>query len=481
MKKSSPLSESAAWMGISVDRGASQSLHVQLYELIKQKVESGLITSGSRLPSSRSFAAELGLARATVTAAFDQLVAEGYVSGHRGARLQVSDHYGRPGLQLAVPQPALPEVDERSLLLLRPGVPDLRLFPERAWIKAAARCWRARSPAMFGNEDPGGAADLRRALAGHLAEWRGIKADPEQIIITAGSAGALQLILDALVSRSDLIATEEPGYRAFHRLADRRGLQMCSLPVDEGGMDVDALGTCPSTPRLCVVTPSHQYPLGYPMSIGRRRRLLDWAAEADALIVEDDYDSEFRYDGRPLPSLMSISHEARVINVGTTSKVFSPAFRIGYIVSPPHLVERLRATAHDLEQRASVVPQYPLAEMIVSGEYARHLRRMRRTYRERRRLLVDLLKEMIPPSHLRLEPQAAGLHLVSYLGPALEGAGLDLDLAARSRAVGLGVLALSYFYRGPEKRHGLLLGFAAFDEVELAEGVRRLSRVLGVH
>jgi GntR family transcriptional regulator/MocR family aminotransferase len=353
------------------------------------------------------------------------------------------------------------------------------LFPNQAWIKAAARCWRSGAHTVLGSEDPAGADALRSALAGHLAEWRGIKADPEQIVITAGSAGALQLILDSLTQKNDLIATEEPSYQAFRRLADRRGLRICSLPVNEEGMDVSALRGCPATPRLCVVTPSHQYPLGYPMSIGRRRQLLEWAAEADAMIVEDDYDSEFRYEGRPLPSLMSVSREARVINVGTTSKVLSPACRIGYLVSPPHLVERLRATAAELEQRASIVPQYPLAELIASGEYARHLRRMRRTYRERRRLLSDMLKKLVPSSYLELEPQGAGLHLVAYLGPALAGSMDDVVLAARCREADLGVLPLSFFYRERDKRHGLLLGFAAFQEEELAEGVRRLSEVIG--
>ena len=478
MKKVSPVGESAAWMGVSVDRGAAQSLHVQLYDLIKQKIENGSILAGSRLPSSRSFAAELGLARATVTAAFDQLMAEGYVSGRRGARLEVSDLYARPTVSAPPPGLPAPTIEERPPLLLRHGIPDLRLFPEHAWIKAAARCWRSGPHSVIGNVDPAGAAPLRRALASHLAEWRGIDVDPEQILITAGSAGALQLILDTLTERGDPVATEEPGYRAFHRLAERRGLHICSLPVDAEGMDVSALRKCLPTPRLCVVTPSHQYPLGHAMSIGRRRRLLDWASDADALIVEDDYDSEFRYEGRPLPSLMSISRDARVINVGTTSKVISPAFRIGYIVSPPHLVERLRATADHLEQRASIIPQYPLAELIESGEYARHLRRMRRTYRERRRLLANLLKAKIPDSYLRVELQAAGLHLVSFLGPELANT-TDLILEAKCRDACLGVLALSPFYRGPHKRQGLLLGFAAFEEEELVEGVKRLGDVLG--
>ncbi|HEX8580562.1 MAG TPA: PLP-dependent aminotransferase family protein [Allosphingosinicella sp.] len=463
---------------MSVDRAAPQSLHVQLYTLIKRNIEIGRIPPGSPLPSSRSFAAELGLARATVTVAFEQLAAEGYVTGRRGTRLRVADAYDRPAGNLT-PSP-LPSAEQREKTppLLRPGLPDIRLFPNAAWNKAAARCWRSASPGVLGGGDPCGALELRRALAGHLAEWRGIQADPEQILITAGSAGALQLILDTLTQRHDVIATEEPSYQAFRRLADRRGLNVCSLPVGEDGIDIDALRSCPDTLRLCVVTPSHQYPLGHAMPIVRRFALLDWAAEADAVVVEDDYDSEFRYDGRPLPSLMALSHGARVINVGTTSKVLSPALRIGYIVAPPSLIECLRATADDLEQRASTVPQYPLAELIVSGEYARHLRRMRRTYRERRRVLTSLLEERVPCTHLTLQPQAAGLHLVSYLGPALTASSDDVALAAKCREAGLGVLPLSYFYRGATKRQGLLLGFAAFDEGELTEGVSRLAEVL---
>jgi GntR family transcriptional regulator/MocR family aminotransferase len=331
---------------------------------------------------------------------------------------------------------------------------------------------------VIGNYDPAGAFQLRQAVANHLLEWRGIRADPDQVIITSGSAGALQLILDTLTSRGDEIATEDPGYPAFRRLADRRGLSLHLLPVDQEGAVIEALIRTAAAPRLCFVTPSHQYPLGVAMSIGRRQRLLEWATNTDTLIVEDDYDSHFRYDGRPLPALLSIAPEGRVIYVGTTSKVFSPSLRIGYLVAPRHLVGRLCAVASDLEQRASIIPQYPLAEMLDSGEYARHLRRMRRTYRNRRGLLSALLRKNLPKSYLEAWTQPAGLHALALLGPASGGIHDDTALEARCEEMGLGVLALSSFYRGTSKQQGLLLGFAAFEEQELAEGVRRLASVI---
>jgi GntR family transcriptional regulator/MocR family aminotransferase len=473
MKKPKRALENAAWVGISLDRYGSESLYMQLYELVKRKIEAGSLGAGIRLPSSRSFAAELGIARATVTAAYEQLVAEGYVSSRHGARLEVNELHTIPSASPAPLAPCPPVVKPAPPMLLTPGIPDARLFPNAAWIKSAIRSWRS-GPGVVGDYDPAGAYQLRRAIAGHLLEWRGIEADPDQIIITAGSAGALQLILDTLTERGDAIAAEEPGYPAFHRLADRRGLRVALLPVDEEGMAVEALRDCSPKPRLCVVTPSHQYPAGVAMSIGRRRQLLEWAAECGALIVEDDYDSQFRYDGRPLPALLSVAPVGSVVYVGTTSKVFSPSMRIGYIVSPRHLVEPLRAMASDLEQRASIIPQYPLAHMIESGEYARHLRRMRRTHRERRRVLFNLLKLHVPRSYLEVRTQAAGLHALARLGPSLADVE-DKVLEARCRTKGLGILALSSFYRGENKQQGLLLGFAAFDEKELTEGVRRLA------
>ena len=478
MKMTRPVSENSAWLGISVAHGASQSLQMQLYELVKRKIEDGTVGAGSRLPSSRGLAAELGIARATVTAAYEQLIAEGYVTSRRGARLEVTEPHTAAPIPTADPKPPTGPSKTRPPMLLKPGVPDLRLFPDRQWIKAATRSWRAGAQNVLGDWDPAGALQLRRAIAAHLWEWRGIKADPDQVLVTAGSAGALQLILDTLTSKGDPIAAEEPGYPAFHRLATRRGLEIIPVPVDGEGMDVEALRRCPAQPRLCVVTPSHQYPSGGAMSIGRRRQLLEWAASVDGLIVEDDYDSEFRYEGRPVPALLSISPEARIIYVGTTSKVLSPAIRIGYIVGPLDIVERLRRTADNLEQRASIIPQYPLAEIIESGDYARHVRRMRRTYRERKRFLVNCLGGMVPKSHLKVSPQAAGLHLLAHFGPALDKGQDDMVLQEKCREIGLGVKGLSFFYRGAERRSGFLIGFAAFEEEEIARGVKLLAGVL---
>lgn len=472
-----PVAENAAWLGISVARESSQSLHLQIYDLVRRRIEDGTLLPGSRLPSSRNFAGEVGVARATVTAAYEQLIAEGYVSGRQGSRLKVNDLHSTPSRTFEPVPPAEP-LKPPSPMLLTPGIPDLRLFPDRAWMKAATRSWRAGPGSVLGDWDPAGALQLRRAVAGHLREWREITADPDQLLITAGSAGALQLILDTLTSRGDPIAAEEPGYPAFDRLANRRGLELISLPVDREGINIDALQEMAVQPRLCVVTPSHQYPLGGAMSIGRRHRLLQWASTADALIVEDDYDSQFRYDGRPLPALHSIARSDRVIYVGTTSKVLSPAIRIGYIVVPRHLIGRFRDAADNLEQRASIVPQYPLAEMIESGEYARHLRRMRRTYRERRQILAHHLSRTVPSSCLRIEPQGAGLHLLARFGPRLEGELGDTALEARCRDAGLGVKALSSFYRGAAKRHGLMIGFAAFEEEEIARGAARLAELI---
>lgn len=480
VKKSRPVLESAAWTGMSLDRGGAQTLHVQLYEMVKRKIENGALVPGSRLPSSRSFASELGVARTTVTAAYEQLIAEGYVTSRPGARPEVTSlNAANFAAALSPPRSAEPAAPPTTPSLLAPGVPDLRLFPYRAWMNATMRSWRTHGLQVLESQEPAGTPRLRRALARHLAEWRGITADPEQILITAGSAGALQLLLDSLTRHGDTVATEEPGYAALPRLASRRGVRIVPVPVDEQGVDVAALRSSGSHPRFCVVTPSHQFPLGGAMSIGRRLELLDWAREADALIVEDDYDSEFRYDGHPVPALYAVAHEPRVIYVGTTSKVFSPSMRIGYIVAPAHLARRLTDSAADLEQRASIVPQFPLAEMIESGEYARHLRRMRRVYRERGRLLTTLLRTLLPPPILSVGNQAAGLHLLARFGPALAGTVDDEAVRRRCAERGVAVRALSSFYQSVPAKHGLLLGFAAFAEDELRRGVERLVSAIG--
>ena len=431
------------------------------------------------MPPSRTFAAELGVARSTITAAYEQLAAEGYVGGRRGAGVFVAD---LPDTTLTVSPPgssgverAVADHSRTSILPFRPGAPDLRLFPHARWARLAALASR-NGAAILADDDPMGSLRLRRAISTHLAEWRGLLADPERIAITAGASGALELALDAFTRTGDLVAVENPGYPVMPHLILGRGRRLELAAVDHEGISLESLRAAPDV-RMAIATPSHQFPLGGALSIGRRRELLQWSADTGAVLVEDDYDSEFRYTGRPLPALAAAG--APVAYIGTFSKVFWTGLRIGFLVVPEALAEPLRAAAVRFGQRASVMPQAPLAAFIESGEFARHLRRMRRTYRERMRLLRRLIVEVLGPDLLIPEERAAGLHLLARLGPALAAHMEDAEAASRAQAAGVTVAPLSRYYHAPPAGQGLVFGFAAFEEEEMVRAMKRLREALG--
>lgn len=446
----------------------------QLYAALRQRIASGQARAGASLPSSRGFAAELGVSRATVLAAYDQLQAEGYLETRPGAGVFVAV---APERALPAPQrPAGGEPPEigPSPRAFRPGVPDMRLFPHEKWARAAAAAIR-RTGQGFG--EAAGSPALRQALAAHLAEWRGIAVAPSGLMITAGAAGALDLVFDAFTRPGDAVGLESPGYPVLWAMARQRGLRAQAISVDAAGLDVQGLGSMSPVPRLVVVTPTNQFPLGSALSAPRRAALLRWAAETGAIVVEDDYDSEFRFSGRPLPAMAAAAGEAQVIFVGTFSKVFSPALRIGYLAAPPALQPGLAAALARFGPRASMLPQEPLADFIASGEFARHLRRMRRIYAARRAHLLSLLSQTFAPGELTPLPRDAGMHLVLTFGGRLQDAN-DFEVAARAAEAGVTAEPLSRHYAEPPAQRGLLLGFAGFDEVEAQAGVEALARAL---
>lgn len=469
----------STWLAVSLDRASSEPLHRQLYRAARQRILAGVAPPDAAMPSTRAFAAELGVARSTVVAAYEQLQGEGYVEGRHGAGVFVAKAADLArAAPMAAPRTVAPAPAKSSALAaFRPGVPDMRLFPHARWNRIAAAALRREGSGLVGGGDPFGLLSLRLALARHLAEWRGLVVDPADLVITAGAAGALDLVFDTLTRPGDLIGLENPGYPVVRAMAEQRALRTVPITVDGAGFQVDALRALNEPPRMVVVTPSNQFPLGVASPVGRRTDLLAWASEVGAVIVEDDYDSEFRFGGRPIPALAAAPGQAQVAYVGTLSKVFSPGLRIGYVALPPVLTPAARLCLERMGPRVSLMPQAPLADFIASGEFGRHLRRMRRVYAERRHVLLALLRETFGQGLLTVSERDAGMHVVVRFGGRLAEL-RDVEAAHRAAAVGVRVDALSRFYFGGSAEQGLMLGFAGFEVSEMRAAALALKDAL---
>ncbi|PWE32449.1 PLP-dependent aminotransferase family protein [Maritimibacter sp. 55A14] len=467
----------AALLGITLDRGGGRPLHAQLAQALRRLILSGRAASGARLPASRRLAAELGVSRITALAALDQLVAEGYLETRRGAGTFVAGdlpHIATPEHRAAQgPAPGAPA----PLRPFHPGLPDLAGFPHAAWARHLDQSWRNPEPALLAVPDPMGWAPLRNAIAAHLDAWRGIACAGGQVIVTSGAAEAFALIAQSMREPGAEVLVEEPGFAPMRRALAEAGLACRPCPVDCDGFDIAAAEADHPDARAAVVTPSRHYPYGMTLPLPRRLALLDWAARRDAWVVEDDYDSEFRYRGAPLPALMSLDTGGRTLYVGSFSKLLSPALRLGYLVAPPRLLPALRAALDRRGAQASLTPQPALARFMASGEFAVHLRRMRRVYAQRQDALRAAITAEIPDL-LIAPPDPSGMHLVAGLGPALAGRVHDREIAAAAQEAGLTLRALSAYATGPGARQGLVLGYAAFDEAALRDAVARLARVI---
>jgi GntR family transcriptional regulator/MocR family aminotransferase len=448
------------WLALSIDRNAKTPVFEQICAALRKRMIAGDLAQGCKLPPTRVVATELGASRSTIVTAYEQLVAEGYLSSLQGSGYTVCA-LGEVELSKA---PSAQQAAPRAEPLCRPlpfasSQPDMRLFPHRQWAKCVARVCRSDPQALLAGGADLGNRDLRSAISGHLSEWRGIEAAPHQIFVTAGSTDALEICLRALADKDDVIGLETPGYPPMRQFTKAHGVQVHDLPIDDHGAQVP-----PPNVRLqlAVLTPSHQYPLGGAMTPNRRQDFLQWARTTDAWIIEDDYDSEFRYAGRPIPAMAGFDQLQRTIYVGSFSKVFSNTLRLGYVVVPENLIERFRQTLHLFGIKASAMPQQALADFMTSGEFYRHIRRVRRTYGERRRFLLDSLKRDFAEFGHVLDHQA-GMQVIFHLKPDLS----DTDIALRAQAVGVDILPLSGFASGPSDDNGLMLGFCGFSIDEM--------------
>lgn len=461
-------------------------IYLQLYRRYREAIASGKLQPGDRVPSVRSLASELNLARGTVETAYQMLVSEGYFVSRGAAGTVVSPRLDPvPGLRRApaaaqgvqVPQGTTRADGETlpygEILPFQMGLPALDAFPRKTWVRLAGRNLRALETSAMAYPDPAGYEPLRQAIAAYLGISRGIVCSHEQVFVTTGYRGALELVCRTLLQAGDRGLFEDPGYRIARVFLERVGMRLAPVPVDEEGLNVAVGERRAVQARFAVVTPTHQSPMGVALSLPRRLELLDWANRRRAWIIEDDYDSEFRYQGRPLPALKSMDRDGRVLYTGTFSKVLFPGLRLAYLVVPEYQVGAFRATVNRLAGSGSILSQAMVADFMTQGHFARHLRKMRTLYAARRRHLVEALAQE-SGARLQVRPQAGGMHILADLRTAQD----DRALAAAAQAGGLSVQPLSAWRLRTRGRGGLLMGFTNFATVEAAAAaVRRLEMI----
>lgn len=482
---------------LDLDRSRALPLNEQLYKGIKGLILAGVLRSGARLPASRILARELEISRNTVLAAYDQLLAEGFTEARPGAGTRVSvDLPDLSGdLRAAGPLPDdfadPPPLPARVLDLMSrrtpgpaahrpflPGLPDVSAFPFEEWGRAVGRFWRRPPLALLEDRDGRGHAPLRRAIADYLVAVRGAKCTADQVIITSGAQQGIDLCVRVLLEPNAPVVMENPGYRGLISAFSSAGARVVQAPVDDEGLDVARARMLVPQPRLLAVTPSHQFPLGSTMSLTRRLDLLAWARDAGFWVVEDDYDSEYRYRGRPLAALQGLDGGGRVIYVGTFSKVMFPALRLGYLVVPEPLVDafvRLRGAVDDFPALAM---QPVLADFMDSGRFGAHVRRMRQLYGDRQAVLRDELCRRFA-GLFDVPDDDAGMHLTVTLAPDGPGGRLaDGAITREAAAFDITARALSGYYDGAERRQGLVLGYTAYPADALKASAALLEQAV---
>jgi len=457
---------------LSLDRGSGEPLRSQLETGLREAIRDGRLQGGERLPSSRELARELGISRGLVQECYGQLLSEGYLTSQIGSATRVATG--------AFPAPAQraqrPEPPPRLIADFRAGVPDLASFPRGDWAWAAREaCGSVATPDLdYG--DPRGSAVLRTVLAGYLRRVRAAAADPERVIVSTGFAQGLGLVLRVLARAGVRSAAfEDPGYGSAEtsetiRATGALGLRAVHVPVDGLGIDVAALDA--SGAQVVVVTPAHQSPTGVVLAASRRHALVDWARRNDAFIVEDDYDSEFRYDREPVGVLQGLA-PGHVFTIGTASKALAPAVRLGWVLAPPSLAGAVAAEKQISDRGSSTLDQLALAALLESGRYDRHLRRMRGIYARRRARLIAALARHAPG--VRLTGLAAGFHAVAHLPAAADEQAVVV--AARERLVGLYGMG-SYRAAGPAAPPQLVLGFGDLGERAIEPGIAAVADLL---
>ena len=452
-----------------------------LYLALREAILCGRLLSGSQLPGSRTLAQQLSLSRNTVNAALDQLTLEGYLQRNRqGTRVAQLAHRSvartlpDPAIRLARRVGLLPAPVPRDtpVLAFTPGTPAINYFPLPLWRRLYDRVLREEGNALLGYGDPAGEPSLRAAIARHLALSRGIRCEASQIVITEGALEGVDLCTHLLSVAGDTAWVEDPGYPGAKSIFLKSGLHIEGVPVDHEGMRFDSHNDS-EAPRLIFTSPSHQYPCGAVMSAGRRLALLEYARRHDSWIIEDDYDSEFRYSGEPIPAMLGMARQAPVVYLGTFSKTLFPALRIGFMVMPPALAEAARGAVGSLLRGGHRAEQRALALFIEEGHYARHLAAMRRLYRKRQQQLREILAQELRHPY-KLFGGEGGLHLTV----AIDNVD-DQAIVQQARRFQLAPGALSRFYLDVKTaRSGFVLGYGNTSASHFMAAVRTLNRLI---
>ncbi|ADI29445.1 PLP-dependent aminotransferase family protein [Methylotenera versatilis] len=488
--------------------------HRRIYEVIRRAITTQILSAGERLPSTRSLADDLTVSRNTILAAFEQLLDEGYVASQTGSGTYVTynQHDGfsknivnnniagdksavqsvesnaenialkhedsiglsKRGLAAcgAIKEYQSPVRVHNEVQPFTPGEDDYAGFPYALWRRLLNRQWRTPDPALLDSSHDGGYLPLRKAIADYLRVSRAVNLTYDQVLITSGTQQSIDLCARLLTDHGDCAWVENPGYWAARRVLEVNGLQLHPVNVDKEGM-APSTKDYRTTPRLIYTTPSHQYPKGMVMSYGRRRLLLDYAQNCKAWIIEDDYDSEFRFEGRPISSLQGMDQNGRVLYLGTFSKVMYPGIRLGYLVVPPNLVESFKSGLYELQRPGQVVIQAALADFIEEGHFASHIRRLRQIYGERRRLLQAALAP-IATVGARLSTVDSGLHLVVEFDSICD----DVSVAELASVQGLRVYPLSHYCMGESTEKGLIIGYAYSATEHITEFGSKLAEVI---
>ncbi|BCB81536.1 PLP-dependent aminotransferase family protein [Phytohabitans flavus] len=453
---------------VQLDR-SRPGLADQLINAVRDAIADGRLAPGTRLPSSRALARDLTLSRGVVVEAYEQLVAEGRLLSRQGAGTVVAGLIRETVERRAAEPPD--QVPDQPSTLLRPGVPDFGMFPRAAWRRVYERTLALMADAVLDYGDPSGAVRLRSELASYLGRVRGARVEPGHVVVTTGAAQGFAVLAAALRAGGvTAIGFEEPGSYGVRGHLESHGLRLVPVPVDADGLDVAALER--SAAPAVFVTPAHQFPTGVVLAPARRAALVEWARRTGGLIVEDDYDAEFRYDRDPVGCLQGLAPDA-VAYIGSVSKALAPALRLGWLAVPEKWRDAVAERKAWADLGGPVLEQLAFAELLASGGYDRHLRRTRLEHRRRRDALVAALRRHLPG--LRISGVAAGLHLVLELPEGVD----DEALAERARALGLGPLPLSRMRLAGFGPPGLVLGYAANSPGELETGVKQLASVYG--
>jgi GntR family transcriptional regulator / MocR family aminotransferase len=469
--------------------GSHEPLYRQVYGRLRQAILTGSFRSGDRLPSTRELAEQLGISRTVVVLAYEQLLAEGFVVGRGGSGTYVAEgltrtlkgevaksaqlrlsRFGLSAAQIALecglPGGRLPAVRYDFAY----GHSDVDCFPFEMWRRLLLRCARKASLRELDYAPAAGSATLREAICTHLQRSRAVACDASQVIIVNGSQQALDLVARVLVERGDRVGIEDPGYQGTRDILQAAGARLHPVPVDREGLNPAGL---PGSLRVVFVTPSHQFPTGAILPLVRRQMLLQWAARKNAVIVEDDYDGEFRYEGQQLESLQGLDTEGRVIYVGTFSRTVFSALRIGYLVVPKPLLHAFTAAKWLCDRHTATLEQETLAAFITSGLYERHLRRVRRRNAAARRVLLEAIRKYLS-DRIEVTGEGAGAHIVLWLNGRVG----EAEVINAAATQGVRVYGISGYFMQTPARTGIILGYARLSEPDIREGIRRLAKVL---